>query len=663
VTPAATDLQTLCINAIRGLAIDAVQAANSGHPGMPMGAAPMAYALWTRHLRHNPQNPDWFDRDRFILSAGHGSMLLYSLLHLTGYDLPLEELQNFRQWGSMTPGHPENILTPGVEMATGPLGQGFATAVGMAIAERFLAATFNRDGHEVVNHYTYGICSDGDLMEGVAHEAASLAGHLKLGKLIFLYDDNRITIDGSTDLAFTEDVTRRFEALHWHVIEVEDGMDPDSVDAAIEAARRVTDQPTLIRCRTVIGYGSPNKADSSKAHGEPLGEDEAARSKDQLGIPQEPKFFIHPEALAEYRRAVERGAQWEAEWQARMDAYAQAHPEEAARLRSLLERGWERLDFGRLLPDLDEKIATRAASGKVINALAPSLPSLIGGSADLAGSNNTTQKDSSLFSAEHPRGKNIAFGVREHAMMAAVNGITLHGGCRGYGATFLIFSDYCKPSLRLASLMEIPSIFIFTHDSIGLGEDGPTHQPIEQLAGLRAIPNFNLMRPADARETAACWKVALQSHETPCAFALTRQAVPSVSPPAHNGEHPAERGAYVLADRDQPQVVLIGTGSEVQVALEAQQLLANEGVAARVVSMPSWYLFDLQPEDYRRSVLPPGLPAVSVEAASSLGWAKYAQAQVSLDRFGASAPGPVAMEKFGFTAENVAATARRLLGR
>ncbi|HVL40021.1 MAG TPA: transketolase [Fimbriimonadaceae bacterium] len=653
----ATNLDLLCINTIRGLSMDAVQAANSGHPGLPLGAAPMAYALWRRHLRHNPKDPKWINRDRFVLSAGHGSMLLYSLLHLTGYDLSLGEIKNFRQFESKTPGHPENFMTPGVEMATGPLGQGFATAVGMAIAERFLAANFNRPGLPLIDHHTYVLASDGDLMEGVTNEAASLAGHLGLGKLIVLYDDNRITIDGSTDLAFTENVEIRFKGLGWHVQRI-DGMDVDAVDRAIGEAKR-SEQPSLIIARTVIGYGSPNKAGTSKVHGSPLGPEEVKLTKQALGIPEEP-FHVPEEALKEFRKALEQGADSQAEWEELRALYAQEHPNEAATLRKALTGEWG-TEWISALPDLNEKMATRQASGKTINAIAPHLPTLLGGSADLAESNLTHIKESPDFQRDTPGGRNLNFGVREHAMAAAVNGITLHGGCRAFGGTFLIFSDYCRPSLRLAALMGCPSIFVFTHDSIGLGEDGPTHQPIEHLPALRAIPNFNLMRPADGRETAACWKVALQSTGTPCALALTRQALPPVSPPIEEGRHPAERGAYVLAGDGAPQVVLVASGSEVHVALGARRPLQELGVEARVVSMPSWYLFEKQPEGYRCEVLPPGVPTLSVEAASTLGWARYAQAHVGLDSFGSSAPGEVLMKHFGFTPENVARVAQELL--
>ncbi len=655
--PAATPLDQLCINTLRGLAIDAVQKANSGHPGMPMGAAPMAYALWTRHLKHNPKHPKWFDRDRFILSAGHGSMLLYGLLHLTGYDLSMEDIQQFRQWGSRTPGHPENGLTPGVEMATGPLGQGISTAVGMAIAESNLAATFNREGHTVVDHFTLGICSDGDLMEGIAQEACSLAGHLQLGKLIFLYDDNGITIDGSTDLAYTEDVTQKFEAIGWQVLAC-DGMDIDAVDRCITEGKACTEKPTLIRCKTIIGFGSPHRAGTSKAHGEPLGADEIVLTKQALGLPVDQSFYVPDEALAEFRQSVVRGESWEAEWSDRMNAYAEAYPELAAQLTAAIHGNLG--DYASALPEISEKLATRASSGKVVAAVSPHLTGFIGGSADLTGNVNVGQKEFAIFTPDHREGRTVHYGIREHAMLAAVNGITLHGAARGFGGTFLIFSDYCKPAIRLAALMECPSIFVFTHDSIGLGEDGPTHQPIEQIAGLRAIPHLNVIRPADGNETTAAWKRALESTHTPTLLVLSRQAVPPVSPAFH-GSHPAEKGGYVLSDfgNGDKRVVLIGTGSEVSLCLAARDLLATQGIAARVVSLPSWHDFESQPESYRRDVLPTGVPAVSVEAATSFGWAKYAQHHVSIDRFGASAPGEVNMKEFGFTAVNIAAVAAK----
>lgn len=656
-----TNLDALCIATLRGLAIDTVQRANSGHPGLPLGAAPIAHVLWTRHLDHSPRNPHWFDRDRFILSAGHGSALLYALLHLTGYDLPLEELQRFRQWGSITPGHPENHLTPGVEMATGPLGQGFSTAIGMAVAERFLRATFSRPGLEPpVSHFTYVLASDGDLMEGVTQEAASLAGHQGLGRLIVLYDDNRITIDGSTDLAFTENTVVKFAALGWHVQTV-DGNDTEAVDAAIQAAKAVEDRPSLICCKTVIGYGSPAKAGSAKSHGSPLGVDEVRATKRSLGIPDDREFYVPEDVYASYRAAIERGNEAEAEWQRRMEAYAAAFPTEAATLREAIA-GSVTPAIIAAIPTFAEPEQTRKASLKTLNAIATAMPTLIGGSADLAESVFTEIHDGGSMQASEPGGRNIAFGIREHAMAAAVNGITLHGGCRAFGGTFLIFSDYCRPSLRLAALMHCPSIYLFSHDSVGLGEDGPTHQPVEHFMALRAIPNFHFMRPADANETAACWLLALESKDSPCAIALTRQAVPTVTPP-RIADHPARRGAYVLRDASNgaPRVILVATGSEVSVALAAQESLEAEEVATRVVSMPSWFLFERQEADYRSSVLPPGVPAVSVEAGVTLGWDRYTQAHVGLDRFGASAPGPKCFEEFGFTPDNVARVARALL--
>jgi transketolase len=657
--PATTDLETLCINTIRGLAMDAVQAANSGHPGMPMGTAPLAYALWTKHFRHNPKNPKWFNRDRFILSAGHGSMLLYSLLHLTGYDLSLDDLKHFRQLGSKTPGHPEYRHTVGVETTTGPLGQGFATAVGFAIAEKYLAEIYNK-GLEIIDHYTYGICSDGDLMEGVSNEAASLAGHLELGKLIFLYDSNHITIDGRTDIAFSEDVAARFEALGWHVKQV-DGLSVASVDRALYEAKAETKKPSLIVCRTIIGYGSPNKSDSPKSHGSALGDKEVELSKQALGIPLEPKFYIAEEALEEYRKAIPRGQDLEDAWNDTFKKYADAFPEESKVLRDAINGDLGK-NWLKALPSISEKIATRASSGKVINAIASTLPTLIGGSADLAESNNTHIEGSALFQPETPGGRNLCFGIREHAMAAAINGITLHGATRAYGASFLIFTDYCRPALRLAALMGCPSIFVFTHDSIGLGEDGPTHQPIEQLASLRAIPNFNLMRPADGNETAVCWKMALQSKDHPTLMALTRQGLPALTP-ADVQNHPAEKGAYILAEASggSPKLILVATGSEVSLAMSARDQLEKDGTPTRVVSFPSWFLFERQSGEYRNSVLPRGIPTVSVEAASPFGWDRYAQAHVAMTTFGASGKGEDVMRHFGFTPENVVAVSNELL--
>jgi len=665
-----SDLDHLCINTIRTLAMDGVQKANSGHPGMPMGTADMAYVLWTQFLKHNPANPAWPDRDRFILSAGHGSMLLYSLLHLTGYDLPLDELKNFRQWGSRTPGHPEYGLTPGVEMTTGPLGQGFATGVGMAIAERFLAAHFNRPGHTIVDHFTYAIVSDGDLMEGISHEAASLAGHLRLGKLIYLYDDNGITIEGSTDLAFSEDVAARFRAYGWHVQQV-DGYDLAAIAGAIRAAQAETMRPSLIIARTHIGFGSPHKQDTAGVHGSPLGEEELRLTKQNLGWPVEPPFHIPDQALARFRQAVERGRDRETDWQTRFAAYAAAYPELAAEwemaMSGELPPGWD-ADLPVFKPE-DGPLATRVASGKVLNALAPRLPTLIGGSADLASSNKTYLNGQGDFEADTPGGRNLHFGVREHAMGAILNGLTLHGGVITYGGTFLVFSDYMRPAIRLAAMMELPVIYVFTHDSIGIGEDGPTHQPIEQLAALRAIPGLTVIRPADANETVEAWRVALTHGDGPVALALTRQKLPTLDRARLASADGLARGAYILAEAEngQPEVIIIATGSEVHVALAAQELLAQRGVAARVVNMPSWELFERQPRDYRHAVLPPAITArLAVEAGVAQGWHRYvgpAGDVVSIERFGASAPYKVLWEKFGFTAENVATRALALLGQ
>jgi transketolase len=664
-------LDQLCVNTIRMLAVDAVEKAKSGHPGMPMGAAPMAYVLWTRFLKHSPANPQWPDRDRFVLSAGHGSMLLYSLLHLTGYDLPLEELQRFRQWGSRTPGHPEYRLTPGVETTTGPLGQGFANGVGMAIAEAFLAERFNRPGHAIVDHYTYAIVSDGDLMEGVASEAASLAGHLQLGKLIYLYDDNGISIDGPTDLAFTEQVGRRFEAYGWHVQEVEDGNDLRAIATAIKAAQAERVRPSLIIVHTHIAYGSPGKQDTAEAHGAPLGPEEVKRTKEFLGWPQEPLFYIPEEALAVFRQAVARGRAWEAEWQARLQAYGTEFPELAEEWQRTIRRelppGW-RASLPTFGPK-DGAMATRVASGRVLNALAPVLPELIGGSADLTPSNNTYLRDGGEFDAKNRAGRNLHFGVREHAMGAILNGMALHGGVIPYGGTFLIFSDYMRPAIRLAALSEVPVIYVFTHDSVGLGEDGPTHQPVEHLAALRAIPQLTVIRPADANETAVAWRVALEHRQGPVALALTRQNLPVFDRAAMAAADGLERGAYVLVDAPdgRPDIILIATGSEVALAVEARQRLAEQGIRARVVSMPSWELFERQPKAYRDEVLPPALSKrLAIEAGAPQGWHYYVGpegAVLGLTRFGASAPGAVALENLGFNVANVVALALHILGR
>lgn len=623
---------------------------------MPLGCAPLAFVLWDRHLKHSPSNPAWFDRDRFVLSAGHGSMLLYSLLYLFGYGLELEDLRQFRQWGSKTPGHPENHLTPGVEMATGPLGQGISTAVGMAMAERFLAGRFNKPGHTVVDHFTYVIASDGDLMEGIAQEACSMAGHQQLSRLIVLYDSNQITIDGSTEMAFTEDTAAKFAALGWHVQSI-DGMDMAEVDAALASAK-ADERPSLIVCRTVIGYGSPNKAGSEASHGAALGVDEVRLTKEALGIPLE-DFWVSDEALAYCRKAVEKGRSQESAWSARLAAYETEHPDLGRELR-LLAAGGQPTEWVGALPSFDKPVATRNASNVVLNAIAPHYPTLISGCADLAGSVKTVIKAGEDLQPETPTGRNVSYGVREHAMAAAVNGMTLHGGTRAIGGTFLIFSDYCRPSLRLSALMECPSIMLFSHDSIGLGEDGPTHQPIEQVMSLRLIPNYNLMRPADGNETAVCWKIALESRKTPCALLLTRQDVPPVSP-APGSDHPAHRGAYVLRGADGAQAVIVATGSEVGLACDAQAALAVDGIAVNVVSMPSWFLFDQQDAAYRESVFPKGTPVVSVEAAATLGWQKYAQAHVGIDHFGASAPAERLFEEFGFTVANVVAQVKSLL--
>ena len=673
-----------CVNAIRMLSVDAVEKAKSGHPGAPMGLAPTAYLLWTRFMKYNPRNPSWPDRDRFVLSAGHGSMLLYSMLYLTGYDVPLDQIKQFRQWGSLTPGHPERELTPGVETTTGPLGQGFGNGVGMAIAEAYLAARYNRLGFEVVSHFTYGIVSDGDLMEGVASEAASLAGHLKLGKLIYLYDNNHISLAASTDLTFTEDCAKRFEAYGWHTQAVEDGNDLEALDRALRAARTETARPSLILVRTHIGFGSPGKQDTFEAHGAPLGEEEVKLTKQKLGWPAEPPFFIPDEALAHFRESVTKGQRAEAEWKERFSAYVRKFPAVAGELeqalRGELPAGWEES-----IPDFpaDAKgLATRVASGKVLNAIAPKLPTLIGGSADLNPSTHTVlQKLGDFESPERTfadsqgsagggfsyAGRNLHFGVREHGMGAACNGMAAHGGIIPFGSTFLIFSDYMRPSIRLAALMELGVIYVFTHDSIGLGEDGPTHQPIEQLAALRAIPRLVVIRPGDANETAVAWRVAIETRDRPVALALTRQNVPTLDRTQFAAADGLRRGAYVLADPPdgRPDLVLIGTGSEVSLAVAAREKLSERKIQARVVSMPSWELFDLQPKEYRDSVLPASIKRrVAVEAALPQGWHRYVGDGgdvIGIERFGASAPGNVVMEKLGFTVNNVVERALALL--
>ncbi len=662
------DLQTRAVNTIRFLSADAIQQANSGHPGLPMGDAAIAYTVWTRHLRHNPRNPAWPGRDRFVLSGGHGSMLLYSLLHLTGYDLPLEELKRFRQWGSKTPGHPEVGLTPGVEVTTGPLGQGFANGVGMAIAQAHLAARFNRPGYPLFNGYIYAIVTDGDLMEGVSAEAASLAGHLRLRRLIYLYDDNRISIDGSTDLAFTEDRAARFAAYGWQVLRVPDGNDVEAVDAAIQQAK-ADPRPSLILCHTVIGYGAPHKQGTPGIHGSPLGEEELAAAKKNLGWPPEPRFYIPEDVLAYYRQAVDLGEQWEAAWNAMFAAYRKEYPalgaELGRRLSGLLPPDWE--SALPVFPADAVGMATRVASGKSINALAGVLPELVGGSADLAPSTKTWIEGSPAFEPETPEGRNFHFGVREHAMGAIVNGMALYGGVIPYGATFLVFSDYMRGAVRVGALSRIPAIWVFTHDSIGLGEDGPTHQPVEHLAALRAIPNLVVIRPADANETAAAWKVALARRDGPTALALTRQKVPTINREIYAPAAELEKGAYVMADFGErpPELILMASGSEVALALRAAERLAAEGVNVRMVSFPSWELFAAQPQEYRDAVLPPQVRArLAVEAGISQGWHRWVGdrgAVIGVETFGASAPYKVLYEKFGLTVENIIRQARRLL--
>ena len=651
-----TRLRRRAANTIRGLSMDAVEQAQSGHPGMPMGMADAAVVLWTEFLDHSPMDEHWLDRDRFVLSAGHGSMLLYSLLHLTGYDLSMEEIKRFRQQGSKTPGHPENFLTPGVETTTGPLGQGFANAVGMALAERHLAARFNRPSHSIVDHYTYVIASDGDLMEGISNEASSLAGHLGLGKLIVLYDDNGISIDGSTDLTFTEDVVARYDALDWHTLDV-DGHDPEAVHAAIGAARDESDRPSLIACRTHIGYGSPNQQDTADAHGSPLGAEEVERTKEALGWPTEPRFFVPEDVRRFMEESTERGEQKRQEWQKRFASYSAEFP--------ALANEWTQMHEGSLPEGWDEDladtsfappIATRKASGQVIERLKDRLPWLLGGSADLTGSNKTKISGEDIVTREDFGARYIHYGVREHAMGAVMNGLALHGGIRPFGGTFLVFSDYMRPSIRLAWLMQLPTIYVFTHDSIGLGEDGPTHQPIEHLASLRAMPHMTVFRPADASEVVEAWRAALQM-ETPVSLVLTRQKLPVLDRTKYADPSGVAKGAYVVADADDPEVILIGTGSELHIALDAWEQLQDEGVPARVVSMPSWRLFEDQSDEYREEVLPPGIRArVAIEAGASFGWERYVGQDgrvIGIDRFGASAPYEDNYEQFGLTTDAV----------
>ncbi len=669
-------LDQLAINTVRFLSVDAIEKANSGHPGLPLGAASMAYVLWTRFLRHNPANPHWVNRDRFVLSAGHGSSLLYSLLHLTGYDLPLEQIKQFRQWGSKCPGHPEHGQTPGVETTTGPLGQGFGNGVGMAIAEEYLAAHYNQPEHRIVDHYTYVLAGDGDLMEGVTSEAASLAGHLKLGKLICLYDDNQITLAASTDMTFTEDRAGRFEAYGWHTQTVEDGNDLEAIDRALQAAQAERERPSLILVRTHIGYGSPHKQDTAAAHGSPLGEEEVKLTKEALGWPVAPLFSIPDSALTHFRLALEHGKQAEEEWDVRFSEYATAFPELAREFQQgmagELPQGWD-ADIP-VFPADSKGLATRVASGKILNAIAGKFPSLIGGSADLDPSTHTALKMMGDF--QNPGdaagdqqgssgggwsygGRNLHFGVREHAMGSIANGLAVHGGIIPFTATFLVFSDYMRPAIRLAALMEQGVIFVFTHDSIAVGEDGPTHQPVEQLVSLRAIPNLLVLRPCDANETAVAWRIAIESRDQPVVLILTRQAVPTLDRSQFTAADGLRRGAYVLADAPSgnPDIILIASGSEVSLVVAAAQVLTERGIHARIVSMPSWELFDAQPQSYRDSVLPPSLRArLAVEAGVTQGWCKYVGSEgevIGVDHFGASAPDKVLMHEYGFTEENI----------
>ena len=661
------NLDQLCINAIRVLSMDAVQKADSGHPGTPMALAPLAYVLWTRHLRYNPKNPAWIDRDRFVLSAGHASMLLYSVLYLTGYDLSLDDIKQFRQWESRTPGHPEYGYTPGVETTTGPLGQGLGNSVGMAIAEAQLSAIFNRPDHSIIDHHTYFIASDGDMMEGISHEVSSYAGHQKLGKIIGFYDDNHITIEGNTNLTFSDDTAKRFEAYHWHVQRVEDANDLDALDKAIVAAKEVRDRPSLIIVRSHIGFGSPNKHDTAEAHGSPLGADEIKLTKEALGYPSQEPFYVAPEALEHWRTMSHRGAQMESEWQSRFNAYKKAHPSDAAelerRLAGKLLDGWEQL-----IPTFTSdngSVASRAASGVVLNAIAPKVPELVGGSADLASSTNTIVKGAPSFTPDDHTGRNFHFGIREHGMAAIMNGMSVHGGFIPYGATFLIFSDYMRPSVRLAALMNRHVVYVYTHDSIGLGEDGPTHQPIEQLSTLRAIPDFTLIRPADASETAEAWRAALK-HNGPVALVLTRQKLGFIDRTKYASAAGVAKGAYILADSPggAPQVVLMSAGSEVSIIIEAQQKLEADGIRTRAVSMPSHELFEAQSQEYRDSVLPRGVKRVSIEASQPMSWQRWVGPDgvaLGLHRFGASAPYKELYEHLGLTVAKVVDTAKQLV--
>jgi transketolase len=659
-------IDDLCINTIRTLSMDAVQKANSGHPGAPMGLAPAGYVLWTKVMKHNPKNPDWTDRDRFVLSGGHASMLLYSLLHLTGYDLSLREIQNFRQWGSKTPGHPEYSHTPGVETTTGPLGQGFANAVGMCMAERHLAACFNRPGHSIVDHYTYVMCGDGDMMEGVTSEAASLAGHLRLAKLIVLYDDNGISIEGETGIAFTENVAKRFEAYRWQVIKVKDGSDPAAVEKAILAAKAQTQKPSIILLKTHIAHGSPNKQDTADAHGAPLGEEEIVLTKAALGWKEKKAFAIPQKALTAFRKCIKAGEQAENRWKTAYQKYNRTYPDLADSwvngLTRFMPKGWE-ANLPQFKPE-DGPLATRAASGKVLNAAAAVFPSLIGGSADLAPSNKTYIDDSPEFQNKHYNGRNIRFGVREFAMGAIVSGMFLHGGVRPYGGTFLVFADYMRPAIRLAALMKLPVIYVFTHDSVAVGEDGPTHQPVEHLAALRAIPNLTVIRPADATETAQAWHRAIATNDSPVALILSRQKLPILD--SKQTAHGVEKGGYVLSKcKGKPRILLIATGAEVHITLKAQEILASKNIPARVVSMPSWEIFEENSTEFKNRILPPSVKnRIAVEAGIPMGWERYVGPGgkvIGIDCYGASAPGGTVLEKYGFTANQIVETALAML--
>ena len=663
------EIDQLAVDTIRTLSIDGIEKANSGHPGLPMGAAPMAYELWTKHLKHNPSNPTWFDRDRFVLSAGHGSMLLYSLLHLSGYDLSIDDLKSFRQWMSKTPGHPEYGQTPGVDATTGPLGQGIAMSVGMAMSERHLAANYNKGKYEIINHFTYSLCGDGDLMEGVSAEAASLAGHLKLGKLIVLYDSNNISLDGKLEQSFSENVGKRFEAYGWQVILVKDGNDLIAIDQALTTAKAETARPTLIEVKTVIGFGAPNKAGSSSAHGSPLGKPEVKLTKEYYKWLYEDEFYVPDEIYIYFRKNVkERGQDLEKEWNTSLASYRHEYPELAVKLEQAIA-GKLPIDWKRHLPVYEDgtKIASRSSSGEVMNALSQSIPAFFGGSADLASSNKTMIKNGGDFLPTNYSGRNIWFGVREFAMGAALNGMALHGGLKVYGATFFIFSDYLRPAIRLAALMKLPVTYVFTHDSIAVGEDGPTHEPVEQLASLRAVPNLNVIRPADGNETVAAWKVAIEATETPTVLVLSRQNLLTLPGTKETADTGVSQGAYVISKgvTDIPQALLLATGSEVQLAMKAQQQLASENISVDIISFPSWNLFEKQSAEYKKTVLPPTVKVrLAIEMGSSLGWERYVGDKggvLAVDRFGASGPEEILLREYGFTAQNVVSKVKKLL--